>query len=209
MRVVKLFLSALLAGVCIGLGGTVFLSLDNKVLGALFFTVGLFTICTMGMHLFTGKVCYVFEKDAAYALDLIPIWVGNLAGTGLLALAERSTRIAPAMVEKAAGLCETKLGDSLGSIFLLAIFCNLLIYIAVEGFNRNSHELGKYLSLFFGVMVFILCGFEHCVANMYYFSVAGMWSGKTLLYLLVMTLGNAVGGVVFPVIRRVITAEAK
>ena len=47
MRVVKLFLSALLAGVCIGLGGTVFLSLDNKVLGALFFTVGLFTICTM------------------------------------------------------------------------------------------------------------------------------------------------------------------
>ena len=58
-------------------------------------------------------------------------------------------------------------------------------------------------------MVFILCGFEHCVANMYYFSVAGMWSGKTLLYLLVMTLGNAVGGVVFPVIRRVITAEAK
>ena len=156
MRVVKLFLSALLAGVCIGLGGTVFLSLDNKVLGALFFTVGLFTICTMGMHLFTGKVCYVFEKDAAYALDLIPIWVGNLAGTGLLALAERSTRIAPAIVEKAAGLCETKLGDSLGSIFLLAIFCNLLIYIAVEGFNRNSHELGKYLSLFFGVMVFIL-----------------------------------------------------
>ncbi len=62
---------------------------------------------------------------------------------------------------------------------------------------------------FLGVMVFILCGFEHCVANMYYFSVAGMWSGKTLLYLLVMTLGNAVGGVVFPVIRRVITAEAK
>ena len=184
MRVVKLFLSALLAGICIGLGGTVFLSLDNKVLGALFFTVGLFTICTMGMHLFTGKVCYVFEKDAAYALDLIPIWVGNLAGTGLLALAERSTRIAPAIVEKAAGLCE-------------------------EGFNRNSHELGKYLSLFFGVMVFILCGFEHCVANMYYFSVAGMWSGKTLLYLLVMTLGNAVGGVVFPVIRRVITTEAK
>ena len=79
----------------------------------------------------------------------------------------------------------------------------------MEGFNRNSHELGKYLSLFFGVMVFILCGFEHCVANMYYFSVAGMWSGKTLLYLLVMTLGNAVGGVVFPVIRRVITTEAK
>ena len=87
MRRVWLFLSGILAGVCIGLGGTVFLSLDNKVLGALFFTVGLFTICTQGMHLYTGKVCYVFEKDLAYALDLIPIWLGNLAGTWLLAMA--------------------------------------------------------------------------------------------------------------------------
>ena len=50
-------------------------------------------------------------------------------------------------------------------------------------------------------MVFILCGFEHCVANMYYFSVAGMWSGKALVYLLVMTLGNSVGGILFPLVR--------
>lgn len=202
-----MFLSGILAGICIGLGGTVFLSLDNRVLGALFFTVGLFTICTQGLHLYTGKVCYVFEKDLSYALDLIPIWLGNLAGTWLLAMAERCTRIAPALVEKAQGLCETKLGDGLGSIFLLAVFCNILIYIAVEGYNKNPHEMGKYLALFFGVMVFILSGFEHCVANMYYFSMAGMWSGKTLLYVLVMTLGNSVGGVILPVARRAIAGK--
>ena len=202
MRRVWLFLSGILAGVCIGLGGTVFLSLDNKVLGALFFTVGLFTICTQGMHLYTGKVCYVFEKDLAYALDLIPIWLGNLAGTFLLGTLVRCTRIAPALVEKAQGLCETKLGDGLGSIFLLAVFCNMLIYIAVEGYNKNPHEVGKYLALFFGVVMLILSGYEHCVANMYYFSIAGMWSGKTLLYVLVMTAGNSVGGWVFPVCRR-------
>lgn len=207
MRRVWLFLSGILAGICIGLGGTVFLSLDNRVLGALFFTVGLFTICTQGLHLYTGKVCYVFEKDLSYALDLIPIWLGNLAGTWLLAMAERCTRIAPALVEKAQGLCETKLGDGLGSIFLLAVFCNILIYIAVEGYNKNPHEMGKYLALFFGVMVFILSGFEHCVANMYYFSMAGMWSGKTLLYVLVMTLGNSVGGVILPVARRAIAGK--
>lgn len=201
MKRFQVFLSAVLAGVCIGLGGTVFLSLDNRIAGAVLFTVGLFVICTTGLHLFTGKVCYVFQRDAAYALDLPVIWLGNLAGTGLLAALERCTRIGPALSEKAAGLCETKLGDGLLSIFLLAVFCNLLIYIAVEGFGKNPHELGKYLALFFGVVVFILCGFEHCVANMYYFSVAGAWSGKTVLYLLVMTLGNAVGGVVFPVIR--------
>ena len=87
-------------------------------------------------------------------------------------------------------------------LFLLAVFCNMLIYIAVEGYNKNPHEVGKYLALFFGVVVFILSGFEHCVANMYYFSIAGMWSGKTLLYVLVMTAGNSVGGWVFPVCRR-------
>ena len=48
-----------------------------------------------------------------------------------------NTTIGPALAEKAAGLCETKLGDGLGSIFLLAVFCNMMIYIAVEGFNRN------------------------------------------------------------------------
>lgn len=121
----------------------------------------------------------------------------------------RCTRIGAALAEKAAGLCETKLGDSLISIFLLAIFCNILIYIAVEGFNKIPHEVGKYLALFFGVVVFILCGFEHCVANMYYFSAAGMWSGKTLLYLLVMTLGNTAGGVLFPLVRSWLAGKLK
>ncbi len=72
----------------------------------------------------------------------------------------------------------------------------------MDGFAKNPHEIGKYLSLFFGVMVFILSGFEHCVANMFYFSVAAMWTGKTLLYVLVMTLGNSVGGLLIPLLRK-------
>ena len=81
----------------------------------------------------------------------------------------------------------------------------LPIYIGVEGYRSNPHELGKYLALFFGVCVFILCGFEHCVANMYYFTMGGAWSGRAILYLLVMTLGNAVGGVIGPVTRKILT----
>jgi len=201
MKRLRVFVSGLLAGVSIALGGTVFLSLDSKPLGALFFTVGLFTICTFGLHLFTGKVCYVFEENRDYALDLPVIWAGNLAGTWGAAQAERCTRVGAALAERAAELCGTKLSDSLVSIFILSVFCNILIYIAVDGFRRNPHELGKYLALFFGVMVFILCGFEHCVANMYYFSIAGVWSGKAMLYILVMTLGNAAGGILLPCAR--------
>lgn len=198
----RVFLSGVLAGVCVSLGGTVFLSVEDKLAGSVLFTVGLFTICIFGLHLFTGKVCYVFERDRDYALDLPVIWLGNLAGTWLSAQAALLTRIGPALAERADALCRTKLGDTVGSVFVLAVFCNLLIYIAVEGFNQAPHELGRYLALFFGVVVFILCGFEHCVANMYYFTVAGVWSGRTLGYLLVMTLGNAVGGVLFPTARR-------
>ncbi len=198
----RVFLSGVLAGMSVSLGGTVFLSVENKLAGSVLFPVGLFTICVFGLHLFTGKVCYVFERDLDYALDLPFIWLGNLAGTWLSAQAALLTRIGPALAERAAALCRTKLEDSLGSVFVLAVFCNLLIYIAVEGFNHAPHDLGRYLALFFGVVVFILCGFEHCVANMYYFTVAGAWSGRTLVCLLVTTLGNAVGGILFATARR-------
>ena len=202
MQRVKTFVYAILAGMSISIGGAVFLASDSKVVGAIFFTVGLFAVCTFGFNLFTGKVCYVFERDVSYAVDLPIIWLGNLCGAWGTAALLRLTRAGAAMAEKAAGMAQTKLDDSLLSVFILAIFCNILIFIAVDGYNKNPHELGKYLSLLFGVVVFILCGFEHCVANMFYFSMAGAWSGQTLLTLLVMTAGNAVGGVLIPLLRQ-------
>ena len=201
---INTFISGIMAGIAIALGGTVFLSVDNKIIGAVAFTVGLFCVCTMGFSLFTGKVCYALDNDKAYAANLIIIWLGNLAGTFLTAWVLSLTRIAPAISEKATVLAETKLSDGLLSIFILAIFCNIMIYIAVDGFKNNPHELGKYLALFFGVVVFILCGFEHCIANMFYFSVAGAWSARTLLYVLVMTAGNAVGGLILPTLRKIV-----
>jgi len=201
MKRFKTFVFAILAGICIGIGGTVFLSLDNKMLGSALFTIGLFTIVTHGFNLFTGKVCYIFEKEPGYTLDTLIILLGNLVGCVVMGALMLSTRYGDALYEKAASIVALKLNDGLGSIFVLAIFCNMLIFIGVDGFNRNSHELGKYLALFFGIMVFILCGFEHCVANMYYFTVARAWSGRAVLYLIVMVLGNAVGGVFFPVVR--------
>jgi len=207
MKYIKTLISAVMAGFCIGLGGTVFLSLDNKVLGALFFTVGLFTICTFGLNLFTGKVCYVFLRDKAYALNLPIIWAGNLAGTGITALFLRLSRAGAAMAEKASEMCAVKTSDSFVSLFFLGLLCNVFIYIAVEGYNNNPHEVGKYLSLVFGVMVFILCGTEHCVADMFYFWIAGAWSTRAAVSILVITLGNAVGGVIFPTLRAYLAKE--
>ena len=191
------FLMAVLAGGAISIGGTVFLSLDSKVLGALFFCVGLFMVCTLGLNLYTCKVCYLPGKPASYVGFLGLVWLGNLVGAEVVALLLKATRVGASLSEKAVSLAAAKTGDSLLSLFVLGIFCNIMIYIGVESYLSNPHQLGKYLGMIFGVMVFILCGFEHCVADMFYFAMAG-WNLRSLLCLVVITLGNAVGGVLFP-----------
>lgn len=195
------FVQAVLAGVAISIGGSVFLSLENKALGALFFCVGLFMVCTLGLNLFTGKVCYLPGQSPAYVGFLALVWVGNLCGAELTALALRATRLGAPLAERAAALSGGKTADSLPSLFLLGIFCNVLIYVAVESYRSNPHQVGKYLGMLFGVTVFILAGFEHCVADMFYFALGG-WSWRALLCLAVITLGNAVGGVIFPLGKR-------
>lgn len=203
------FLYAVLAGFMIGVGGIVYLSMENPVIGAFFFSVGLFTVCVFELNLFTGKVAYVFENDKKYTFNLIIIWLGNLLGTLIIGNLIKLTRVFTSMkgditfAKKAFDLCSTKLNDNLLSIFILAILCNLLIFIAVDGYKNNKHEIGKYLGLIFGVMVFILSGYEHSIADMFYFTVGGVWSLKALLYIIVISLGNAVGGLILPVCRMI------
>ncbi len=196
-RYLHAFVLAVLAGIAIGIGGTVYLSMDNKTAGALMFTVGLYTICIHGLNLYTGKVGYAPNQPAAYLLDLLVIWAGNLAGTGMAALGVRQTRIS-GIADKAAALCEVKLQDSMASLFLLAVFCGFLMFIAVDGYKQS----GSPVILFLGVGAFILCGFEHCIADMFYFSVAGMWPAQAAAAVLVITLGNSVGGILIPLAKK-------
>lgn len=196
----RIFLKAAAAGITIGIGGAVYLTLDNKVIGALLFGVGLYTIVLNGLFLYTGKVGYLISaKDKkAYILQLIFTWLGNFAGTALAAAAISATRIRN-LRRTAEVICKTKLADTPHSILILAVFCGILMYVAVDGFR----EKGNPLILFFCVTVFILCGFEHCIANMFYFSLAGAWSLRAVIYLLLMTLGNSVGGILLPLVKKV------
>lgn len=201
----EVMLPAILAGVAIGIGGAVNLSLcpENKVAGAVFFSIGLFIILTMQMNLFTGKICYALENKFCYLLDVLIIWIGNFIGTFAVAGMIHLTRLSARMTEVAAGMVETKLSDGLLSLFILGIFCNILIYVAVDGYKNNKHVMGKYFGIIFSVAVFILAGFEHSVADMFYISVANAWSLRALLAIIVISLGNVVGGLLIPVARKV------
>ena len=200
-KFIDIFLRAFATGIAIAVGGIVYLSCDNKYIGALLFGTGLFVILSFGFNLFTGKVGYAVEKNPSFVIDLFIIWLGNFCGTAVSALLVRNTRIC-CISDKAAKLCDTKLNDTPISIFILAIFCGMLMFIAADGYKTISNSVGKILAIFLPVIVFILSGFEHCVANMFYFTLAEAWSTKTFGYLIIMTLGNAAGGMMIPILRK-------
>lgn len=191
---IKILLRALAAGMMISIGGTIYLTLDNKMLGAFLFSIGLFAICAYGLNLYTGKIGYLIDNKLEYINELIITLGGNLIGTILCGYALRFTRVAPKLVNNAVTICDTKLNDNLISIFILSMFCGIIMYLAVDLFKKIK-DFGKYVPIFMGITIFILAGFEHCVANMYYFSVANMWTLKTILYVLIMILGNSVGSI--------------
>lgn len=197
------FILAFLAGVSISIGGMVFLASGNRVVGSLMFCVGLFMVLTLDFNLFTGKVCYALNNKWTYILRLVVIWLGNLAGCVSTGYLLRATRLV-SYAGSCSAIVETKLSDNLLSLFILAIFCNILIYVAVDGFKNRKSALGSYLSLIFGVSVFVLAGFEHCVADMFYISFANMWSGRAILCIVVITLGNCVGGLLIPAMQKLV-----
>jgi len=202
MKKLDVLIKAIIGGLCISIGGCAFLCTEDKTVGTILFTVGLFVICTFGFNLYTGKVAYIFDNKLSYLIDVLIIWFGNLIGTYLGANLMLLTRQGDAMRQKAISMCDVKFADSFLSMFILGIFCNFLIFIAVDGFKNNNHELGKYLSLLFGVVTFIFCGFEHSIADMFYISVAGKWSASALIMIIVVSLGNAIGGVIVPLYRK-------
>ena len=188
----------------IAIGGTVFLSIENKVIGASLFSIGLFGVLIYNLNLYTGKIGYLITNfNLKYIKELIITLIGNFIGACSVGFILRYTRIYDNIYEKALNLANIKLSDSIISIFILSIFCGLLMYFAVNGFKKQT-DFGKYLVVYLGVAVFILCGFEHCIANMYYFSVADIWSLKTLGYTGIMVLGNSLGSFIIPLCNLVI-----
>lgn len=200
----KILFKSFLAGIMIAIGGTVFLSIENKVIGASLFSIGLFGVLIYNLNLYTGKIGYLITNfNLKYIKELIITLIGNFIGACSVGFILRYTRIYDNIYEKALNLANTKLNDNILSIFILSIFCGLLMYFAVNGFKKQT-DFGKYLVVYLGVAVFILCGFEHCIANMYYFSVADIWSLKTLGYTGIMVLGNSLGSFIIPLCNLVI-----
>ncbi len=191
---INILFKGIYAGMMIGIGGTVYLSISNSIIGAIFFSVGLLTICIYKMNLYTGMIGYIIENKLNYIVTLLLTLIGNFIGTMITSLLVLNTRIANLSV-RAKEISAIKINDNYLSIFILSIFCGMLMYIAVNTFKKGKDSIVRYLAIFICVIVFILSGFEHCIANMYYISLAKLWSLKAVLSMLIMILGNSVGSI--------------
>lgn len=192
MKSLKEFLKAVMAGLSIGIGGSVYLNCDaqyvGKYVGAFFFCIGLITVVYFGFNLFTGKVGYVTGiRDIPRMLLYI---LGNTVGVALPGSLYNSNAVA---------VVNAKIALPLYIIFIKAIFCGILMYIAVDLFRKRNTVLG----ILFGVPAFILAGFEHSIADIYYCIAGRVFTLEALIMILVIIAGNAVGSILFALAVRV------
>ena len=192
---------SILSGLMICIGGTVYLSciaLNLKPLGAFLFAAVLYSICVYGFNLYTGKVGYIAYNfnDTKYIRLVVLVLAFNLLSTYILGIL--ASYAFPMIVEPAKNIYEAKYKTPLLRLFISGIFCGLLMFLSVDTWKK-----GTKIGVFIYIPVFILCGFDHSIANSFYNGIANglnAFSLQNFLIFAVVILGNAIGGMLIPLI---------
>jgi formate/nitrite transporter len=226
------FLLAAVAGGSIGFGALYYSIVASdaslsfatlRVMGGVVFSLGLAIVMVAGAELFTGNNLIVMAwasgkiSAAAVLRNWTIVYIGNFAGAAGLAilvvlshhLDMNGGRIALAVLQTAAA----KITPDMLTLFFKGILCNLLVCLGVWLAYAGRSVTDKIVALIFPISAFIAAGFEHCVANMYFFAVAWLlkmtgqlpdgFDGSTITAsgflhnLIPVTVGNVVGGAGF------------
>lgn len=173
----------------------------NKAMGAAIFPAGLCMVLVAGSELFTGNCLLIIpllQKEIT-PLSLLRNWLtvycGNFAGALLVVMLCKWGGLgAGAIGEAAAATAAAKAALPFADAFFRGVGCNILVCIAVWMSFAARDVAGKVLAVFFPIMAFVICGFEHSVANMFYLPFGGATPGGCVHNLIPVTLGNIVGG---------------
>lgn len=191
------------AGVAASIGG----ALGGKLASATIFPIGLTMVLLAGSELFTGNCLFLMPLlrrniTAGHMLrNWVAVYLGNLLGSVAVAFLVVQCGALDGIAEAAVAAALTKAALPFGVALLRGVLCNFLVCLAVWMAFCAQSAGGKVVSLFGPIFLFVLCGFEHSVANMYYIP-AGIFLAEngevTWLSLwqnlLPVTLGNMVGG---------------
>ncbi len=191
---IKLLRSSIFAGIAIGTAGFGFLASGvqaeayGSLVGAVLFSFGLLTVVGYKLKLYTGTAGFILKNEAG---SLFLILLGNIIGCFLVSMLARITPLA--VQDAAQNILELRLRTGALRCGLLGIGCGFIMTTAVQ-FARQK----QYLPLLFGVPLFIVCGFTHCVADAFYYLCVpvAFWKANALHILAVyacIVLGNLVG----------------
>ena len=170
---------AALAGALIGIGDVAMLEAENRIVGALLFTVALLCIIRLGLPLYTGRVGPVVRKRNWQACSWFLLWnlAGSIVVTMLYQLLDEKNE------EKMREAARLKFSRGFLVLFVAGMFCNVLVHVAVVA----KSEVITILC----VMGFILCGFEHSIADFPYVCMNGWYFPEWFAVL----AGNTAGAV--------------
>ena len=202
MKYLKALLFGVFAGLAIGLGSltytivsTYLTSRGGQIFASTLFSVGLILVCTLGLQLYTGKVGVVFddrEKLKENAINLPIMLAGNAIGAFALGIICHFIFMnVPAVADRILAISLGKTNST--TVFLQGIFCGALVYIAVYLFKNLQNYAMKIIGIITAVTLFVYCGFQHCIANMFYFGMAFNWNIDMLWNLLLVILTNSLG----------------
>lgn len=194
----------LIAGQTIG-GGL------GKMVGATVFPVGLILVVLVGGSLFTGD-CLAFlswfegKTDFSKMIRNIgSVWIGNLLGSIFIAIIAYygGTFSSPALASYSVNVATHKI--HLGFIEAIAsgFLCNILVALGVWFSFSAKDSFGKMMAIWFPVMLFILGGYQHVVANMFYLSIGKILSPESytvfemVKHFIPVTIGNFLSGAIF------------
>ena len=202
MKYLKVLLFGIFAGLAIGLGSLVFTivsayakSVGGQIFASALFSIGLILVCVLGLQLYTGKIGVVFDDREKLKENLInlPIMLaGNAIGAFALGI------ICHFIFVNVPDIANRILAISLGktnstTVFLQGVFCGALVYIAVYLYKNLQNWAMKIIGIITAVTLFVYCGFQHCIANMFYFGMAFNWNIDMLWNLLIVILTNSIG----------------
>ena len=217
----RAFVLACLAGLFIGMGGMFMLLVKSdsslsfaasSLLGGLSFSLGLFAVLVAGAELFTGNNLMVLGclggkyTPAQLVRSWCVVYVGNLVGSLVLAAILLAANFAGmnggAVGETAVAVATAKSSLPFATAFFRGVMCNILVCLAVWLGFAGKTVVDKFLAAAVPVTAFVACGFEHCVANMFFLPFGMALSGGSIalggviLNIVAATLGNMVGGAV-------------
>lgn len=175
----------------------------GKFVGAILFSLGIFVILAYDMKLFTGLVATIPHMKLKNLWKLPTCFIGNAIGVAIVAVLVYFSPVSNVVVSGAKSVISAKLYSENWALSSLCsgVLCGILITLSVLSVN-HSHKKGlsANVGVIFPIIVFAFCGFDHSVANMFYFYYLGEVSWQVVGYIMLTILGNVIGGVVLPLV---------